>query len=255
MTFLSFAERGVRQVSVDNLGSGSLTVDPTSGDELTGSLNCSDPDYLAAVAVRTDGDRVRIELPRSFGPDSAVQIQLMAPAGIDYVIGAGSADVAIDAEAGRVQVSNGSGDVSVRSATELSITNGSGDSIVERVTGRSARVTSGSGQIRIGETAAAVDAKSGSGDITVRSLRGELQGATGSGDISVPSTTGSVDLRSASGSLTVGVASDLPAWLDLNSVTGAIRIALDATAQPESGQPYVSIRARTASGEIAVYRA
>jgi hypothetical protein len=83
----------------------------------------------------------------------------------------------------------------------------------------------------------------------------ELQASSGSGDISVPSTTGSVDLRSASGSLTVGIADDLPAWLDLNSVSGRIRIALEASAQPGEGEPFVTVRARTASGEIAVYRA
>ena len=69
------------------------------------------------------------------------------------------------------------------------------------------------------------------------------------------STPRSVDLRSASGSLTVGIADDLPAWLDLNSVSGRIRIALEASAQPGEGEPFVTVRARTASGEIAVYRA
>ncbi len=83
----------------------------------------------------------------------------------------------------------------------------------------------------------------------------DLQASSGSGDIAVPATTGSVGLRSASGSLTVGVADNLPAWLDLNSVSGDIRIALDSTGEPAAGQPYVSVRARTASGDIAVYRA
>ena len=47
----------------------------------------------------------------------------------------------------------------------------------------------------------------------------------------------------------------LPAWLDLSSVSGDIRIALESTAPPEPGAAYVTIRARTASGDIAVYRA
>jgi DUF4097 and DUF4098 domain-containing protein YvlB len=87
-------------------------------------------------------------------------------------------------------------------------------------------------------------------------LRGsQLQAKSGSGDIAVTSTSGSVDLRSASGSLTIGVADHLPAWLDLSSVSGEIRIALESTGPPEKGQPYVAVRARTASGDIAVYRA
>jgi hypothetical protein len=71
----------------------------------------------------------------------------------------------------------------------------------------------------------------------------------------VNSTSGSVDLRSASGSLTIGVAEQLPAWLDLTSVSGEIRIALESSSPPEKGSPYVAVRARTASGDIAVFRA
>ena len=71
----------------------------------------------------------------------------------------------------------------------------------------------------------------------------------------MPSTSGSVDLRTASGSLTIGIADGLTAWLDLSSTSGAVRVAMDACSEPVEGEPYVSIRARTASGEIAVYRA
>ena len=101
-----------------------------------------------------------------------------------------------------------------------------------------------------------MSAKSGSGDIVIRSLqRADFVASSGSGDIAVPSTSGSVDLRSASGSLTVGVADELPVWLDLHSVSGAVRIALEASHEPPPGEPFVSVRARTASGEIAIYRA
>jgi hypothetical protein len=55
--------------------------------------------------------------------------------------------------------------------------------------------------------------------------------------------------------LTVGVADNLPTWLDLNSVSGDIRIALESTVAPEPGEPYISVRARTASGDIGIYRA
>jgi DUF4097 and DUF4098 domain-containing protein YvlB len=90
----------------------------------------------------------------------------------------------------------------------------------------------------------------------VKSLRGaNLQANSGSGDIAVSSMSGSVDLRSASGSFTVGVADNLPAWLDLSSVSGDIRIALESTTQPEPGEPYITVRARTASGNIAIHRA
>jgi DUF4097 and DUF4098 domain-containing protein YvlB len=100
-----------------------------------------------------------------------------------------------------------------------------------------------------------VIAKSGSGAVVVKSLRGDLQANSGSGDIGIAATKGSVDLRSASGSLTIGVTDNLPAWLDLSSVSGDIRIALESTTRPGPGEPYISLRARTASGDIAIHRA
>jgi hypothetical protein len=55
--------------------------------------------------------------------------------------------------------------------------------------------------------------------------------------------------------LTVGIADNLPAWVDLSSASGDIRIGLESTNQPEPGEPYITLRARTASGDIAIYRA
>jgi DUF4097 and DUF4098 domain-containing protein YvlB len=101
-----------------------------------------------------------------------------------------------------------------------------------------------------------ITAKSGSGEVVVQFLRSaSLLANSGSGDIAVSSTSGSVELRSASGSLTVGVADNLPAWLDVNSASGDIRIGLESTTQPEPGEPYITLRARTASGDIAIHRA
>ena len=51
------------------------------------------------------------------------------------------------------------------------------------------------------------------------------------------------------------MADGLPAWLDLDSASGEVRIALESTHQPPPGEAYVSVRATTASGDIAVYRA
>jgi DUF4097 and DUF4098 domain-containing protein YvlB len=100
-----------------------------------------------------------------------------------------------------------------------------------------------------------VVAKSGSGDVIIKRAYHPVQASSGSGDITVAATTAPVELRTASGSLTVGVADDLPAWVDLDSSSGEVRIAMESTHQPPPGQAYVSVRATTASGDIAVYRA
>jgi DUF4097 and DUF4098 domain-containing protein YvlB len=193
--------------------------------------------------------------PRLFRPFD-VHLRLGVPPRLDYNLTAGSADIRITVDAGRTRVASGSGDISLGVVEDLSCTSGSGAISVAEVRGSAAKVNSGSGDIQIYTARCPVSAKSGSGDLMIKSLRqASLQASSGSGDISVPETTGSVDLRSASGSLAVGVADNLPAWLDLHSVSGNVRIALEAAPQPAHGEPYVSIRARTASGEIVVYRA
>jgi DUF4097 and DUF4098 domain-containing protein YvlB len=144
----------------------------------------------------------------------------------------------ISADIGRSKIVSGSGDITVGNATDLDCSTGSGDISVARVAGNGSRLNSGSGDVSIGEANSSLAAKSGSGDVVVKSLRGgSLQANSGSGDIAVSSTSGSVDVRSASGSLTI------------------IRIGLESTTQPAPGQPYLTLRARTASGDISIYRA
>jgi hypothetical protein len=257
MTFVNLTYRHVRQVSVENFGAGSISIEPGPDDQVVeGSINSSDADFLDAIQVRQDHDHLRITLPNRLFGSSVAHLRLGVPAGLSYNITTGSADVTISAEMARSRVVSGSGDIGLGVAEDISCTTGSGDISIADVRGEAARVNTGSGDLRIDEAHCPVSAKSGSGDVVIATVRGaELQASSGSGDISVPSTSGSVDLRSASGSLTVGIAEDLPAWLDLHSVSGKIRIALEASSAPAAGEPFVSVRARTASGEIAVYRA
>jgi hypothetical protein len=257
MTFVNLLHHDVRQVSVDNFGSGSISIEPGPDDAVVeGSINSTDEEFLNAIQIRQDFDHLRITLPHRFFGSSQAHLRLGVPAGLSYNIATGSADVTISADMARSRVVSGSGDVGLGSASDLTCTTGSGDISIRRVAGDGVRVNTGSGDVRIDEAHCPVSAKSGSGDVLISTVHhAELQASSGSGDISVPSTSGSVDLRSASGSLTIGIADDLPAWLDLNSVSGKIRIALEASNAPSEGEPYVSVRARTASGEIAVYRA
>ena len=212
---------GVRHVVVDDLGDGSITVMPGArSDVVEASIEGADDTYLEQIQIRHDRDWLRISFPQQFLRYTKAELRLDVPDGLDYTIKTGSADISISAEIGRAKIVSGSGDVS------------------------------------LGEVNGPITAKSGSGSVIVKTLRGAtLQANSGSGDISVAATSGSVDLRSASGSLTVGIADNLPAWLDLNSVSGDIRIGLEPTAQPEPGESYLTLRARTASGDISIYRA
>ena len=257
MTFTNFVHEGVQSIHVDNFGSGSISVEPgPRPDAVEGSLNMSSDRGLEEVAIRCEADQLRISMPQQSARSTPAHLRLGVPADLSYAVRAGSATITFSAHIASAKIISGSGDVSVEQAGELDCTTGSGSVAVGRLVGRGARIHTGSGDVTVAEARCPVSAKSGSGDVLIRTLhRADLTASSGSGDISVPSTSGSVDLRSASGSLTVGVADDLKVWLDLHSASGPIRIALEASPEPGPGEPYLRVRARTASGDIAVYRA
>ena len=249
--------QGVRHIVVDNLGAGSITVERGSQPSLVEtSIDADDDGLVDQVQIRHDHEWLRISFPQQFLRFANAHLRLGVPDGLTYVIKTGSANVSLSADIGPSKIVTSSGDISIGTAFDLDCSSGSGNISVARVEGRAARLNSGSGDVSVGEAHCAVTAKSGSGDVVVQSLEGgNLQAKSGSGDIGITSTSGSVDLRSASGSLTIAVADNLATWLDLNSVSGDIRIALESTAPPEPGEPYISVRARTASGDIGIYRA
>jgi DUF4097 and DUF4098 domain-containing protein YvlB len=257
VTFRNSEHQGVRRVVVDDFGEGSITIQPNARlDVVACSINTADEEYLNSVQVRQDGDTLRLTFPHAFGRTEPTHLRLDVPEDLEYAIRAGSADVTIRATIARSKINTGSGDISVGQAFDLECTTGSGDISVAVADGSAARLSSGSGHVIITEARCPVTARSGSGDVTIKSVqRSEVQANSGSGDIAVASTTGSVDLRSASGSLTIGIADQLAAWLDLHSVSGDVRIALTSISRPHPGEPYISVRGRTASGDIAVYRA
>jgi Toastrack DUF4097 len=257
MSIANAVYEGVRHIVVDDFGSGSIVVEPGSQPDLVEcSIEATDERALERVQIRHDHGWLRISLPQQFLRYAKAELRLGVPDGLAYLIKTGSADISISADIGPSKITSGSGDITVGNATDLDCNTGSGDISVAQVDGKRARLGSGSGDVSVGEANCPITAKSGSGEVVVKSFRGaNLQANSGSGDIAISATSGSVDLRSASGSLTVGIADNLRAWLDLNSVSGHIQIGLESTTQPEPGEPYVTVRARTASGDISIHRA
>jgi hypothetical protein len=248
---------GVRRIAVDNLGSGSVTIEPNARADLVEcSIDANDERLLEQVQVRPEQAGLRLIFPPELHRGTTTHLRLGVPDDLEYAITVGSADVVIRAIIGRSKITSGSGNIRVGQATDLECSTGSGNISVASVAGRAARLVSGSGEITVDEAHCPVSARSGSGRVTVKLVHHHhVQANSGSGNIAVTQTSGTVDLRTASGSLSVGVADGLPAWLDLDSGVGEIRIGLDSTHQPPPHESYVSVRARTASGDISVHRA
>jgi hypothetical protein len=247
---------GVRRIAIENVGSGSVIIEPNAwADVVECSIDAGDEGFLEEVQVLPEHAVLRLIFPPDLHRGITTHLRLGVPDGLEYAITVGSADLTVSAVIGRSKITSGSGDIRVGKVTDLECSTGSGSISIDAVAGRAARLVSGSGDITLNEAHCPVSAKSGSGNVTVKWVRfHHVEAKSGSGDIAIGETMGTVDLRSASGSLSVGVADDVLTWLDLDSNTGEIRIGLDPT-KPPHNESYVSIRARTASGDITIHRA
>lgn len=163
----------------------------------------------------------------------------------------GSGDVELEVVAGPCLVETGSGEVVIARAEQpLRIKSGSGD-VTVRHTGAEVSISTGSGDVEIGTSTGATQVKTGSGDLSVARAHTSLSLTTGSGDLTVESfSAGQVQVKGASGDVRVGVPAGVPVWTDVFTVSGQIRSTLESLGQPEPGDDFVEVRAKTVSGDI-----
>lgn len=256
------------------IGKGSVEVHTAHASETTVLVSGSHADE---VTVTHDGDAVQVIGPKGrlgfLGGDLHVNLDITVPHDSRATVRTGSADVAlhgtlaacrvrsgsgdvrIDALAGPGTVETGSGDVRISTASaDLRIKSGSGDIRVERVDA-AATLSTGSGDVSIGATSAPVAVKSGSGDVVVTEARDDVALSTGSGDLVVGTAhRGRFTIKGASGDVRLGIPAGTPVWTDITTISGRISSDLQGTGEPAEGQDHVEVRAKTASGSVALHQ-
>lgn len=242
-------EAGAITRLIIELGGGDIRLRPHDAAGVLGTIDGKRADDAEVIAT---GDQLRIRSPRGWsGP---LTIDLGIPDGIDVDVRTGSADLACESPLGRARIRTGSGEVELARVDSLDCTTGSGGITVDSIGNSSSTLYTGSGDITVGDSDAALRVRTASGDISIGRLRASLQGNSASGDVNIDATSDDVQVRTASGDVNVGIAHGLPAWLDLSTVSGDVEVDLDQTAQPGKDEAYVSLHVRTASGDITVGR-
>ena len=252
------------------LGSGDLSVDAEDVDQTVVNVDGKNADD---VTVEQRGDQIVVLAPQRkagfFAGNNELSIAITVPTDSELSTKLGSADLVSSGRLGATRIKTGSGDVrldhlsadaSIETgsgdidvdtvAGDLRVKTGSGDVEVDRLDGN-ATVSTGSGDVEIGTAHSDVQVKSGSGDLRVGQAHRDLALSTASGDLTVGRFEhGELQAKNVSGDIHVGIPANIPVWTDISAVTGRVSSNLDGAGQPEEGQDYIELRAKTVSGDI-----
>ena len=233
-----------------SLPAGSLEVVAEARDTATVDVQPYDEsgrDAEDRTIVELRGDTLVVELPQGSWRrwrGGRIRVRVRVPEDSRLRLKLASADARCEGRYGASSASSASGDVAIEHVGgDLSVDVASGDIRLGRVDGN-LNVETASGDLVLAEAGSSVRVRTASGDVRLESVhRGETSVGTASGDVKV------------------GVAAGTGVWLDLSTVAGTTRSDLamgtdltTGTGSPSNGTPDLTLRIRTASGDIQLRR-
>lgn len=232
------------------------------------SLRSRKPVDFGPVEERVNGTSVTVNIPPLSNPEGGpgfaisfaglsfsagsggvgVDIEVHLPSGADSALDTGAGDITVTGNAGSVTSKTGGGDTSVAQASSVALQSGAGDLNTGPIGGGTLR--SGTGDVRVEQCTRDTDINSGSGDITVLDSTSALRITTGAGDVNVMLSGGRTDIRTGMGDVMIQVPGGVAVWQDLTTGVGEVRSRVQSHGEPEPGEPYVSVTARTGAGDV-----
>jgi hypothetical protein len=250
------------------IGHGSVTVD--TEDNLTEAqvvlkTGKGGDDLLDQTVVMMNGRTLTVAAPRQggifelpiFGRRSSrsLDVHVTVPTGTAVKISTFTAPIRIPGHVGGADLAFGSAEAAVRHvAGDLRLRYGNGTAKAVEVTG-SVQLRAGSGSAQFGTIGGALTAGCGSGDLEVRVVHGAVHSRCGSGAAVLGEVHGDVDLASGSGDVQIGLPAGVTARLDVHTGTGRVNSELPIEDQPRSAKDAITLRARTGSGDVRLFRA
>ncbi len=196
--------------------------------ELT-PLNAAGEDAVAEARVEQQHAGVVVDIPRHrgglFRPHPSVDIAITCPTGTVIELKAESADITATGTFAEAVVTSGSGEVQVGDVTgSAKLKSGSG-AVSAGSVGKALVVTTGSGNVKVDQSGRSATLTVGSGDIRIGELAGETVTKTGSGDVEVDRLAGTLVTKSGSGDLVVRRATS--GSVKANGASGDITIGIE----------------------------
>ena len=239
------------QVSIP---SGDIDVQTVDGEESTIVVE-GDEKLVDATEVELVGGKLIVAYrgKKSFGINISIgdfaivggeklRVRAQVPPATAAQLSSASADMDVSGRLRELEAKTASGDLRLRGEVEGNavVKTVSGDVDLERV-GGTVKVQSVSGDVKVGWAGGSVETKSVSGDVRVESVR-----------------DGNASFTSVSGDIAIGIAAGSFLDVDANSVSGDLSSEVPLGSEPGGGNgdgPTVTLRGKTVSGDVKVFRA
>lgn len=250
------------------VGHGSLTVH--CADDLTEARvemrsHKGSGEFLERITVEMDGPTLTINAPRQGGvfdlfgdrwrTGASVDIDVTVPSGTALKISSFTADITVVGRCAGADVATGTGRVQLEHVDgDLRLRYGASSCSVARV-GGSAVVRSGSGDTRLGEVGGDLQCACGSGRLEAAAVHGSVKARSGAGQARIGAVYGDVDVASGSGGISIGLPKGVTARVDVHTGSGDLRSELPIEDEPVDRKGAITLRARTGSGDVHVFRA
>lgn len=221
-----------------------------------GTVNVTVDTKASDFIVEQRGNSILISSDRTtpWLSRGSAYVVVEAPEGSDLRVAVASAPVRVDVGLGKVDLKTASGDVELTEAETLVVKTASGDLDVGTVE-HALRFTSASGDLRVRDRCrGSVVISTASGDIYIERCEGSISVNTASGDSRIARFTGpSASLKGMSGSVTIGIPRRSEVSLDVNLLSGNLRLP---DPEPRQGDPerQVSLQAKLVSGDLTIER-
>lgn len=188
-------------------------------------------------------------------PAVEVDVVVTVPVGTAVKIETSKAPITLTGRCGGGDIATSTGAVSLGHVDgDLLLRIGHADIRTARVSG-SVTVQSGSGEAHFGVIEGQLDYAGGKGLLDVDEVHGPVRARSGSGGARLAAIGGDVDVASGSGPISIGLPAGAAARLDVTSGSGHVRSELPIEDRPAPSARTISVRARTGSGDVRLFRA
>ena len=231
-------------------------------------LHAHRPVSFDDVEASSDGSTVTVNIPQLSEPESGsglsfkiagislfagfrgatVDVEAHLPPDAELALETGYGDITVSGTSGDAAAKTGAGDVNIPEAARVTLHSGAGNVSVGRIGGGTLRT--GAGDIGIERASGDTELNSGSGDVTILDAVGSLRIHTGAGDVNARISEGTIEVRSGMGDINVRVPTGYAVWQDLTTGMGDVRSRIATHGEPEPGEPFLSVTARSGAGDV-----